>query len=258
MLWDSAIRRTGVVLAGIALATPASAAAQQFNSDNYWVSPHGTITTLLVAGTSYSTIMTVVALWPKWELNAAGFLSYTDQESGASSHWSTILYAKREVWENDAKNGGLAFAGGIGTNPGYQQQDQLSDPFRSFFATAQLSLPLFKGKLLWDLNPGVTLNTMYGDETTTKAGLTYSTRMAWYGVVPKSAIVGEVFGTAGGAYAPIQYRAGLRWEPSYTFVGAVSWAQGFNGSKSGGLEVGIMIFSPPFACLKGCPKDRPE
>ena len=242
------------LLVGITMTVPGPVAAQQFASDNYWTAPHGTVTTTVTAGTTYSTLMTTIALFPRWELNAAGILSYTDQESGASSHWSTVLYAKRMVYENDSKNGGLALAGGIGTNPGYQQHDQLSDAFRSFYATAQLSLPLLKGKLLWDLNPGVTLNTMYGADRRTETGLTYSTRAAWYGIVPESALVGEVFGTAGGAYAPAQYRVGLRWEPSYAFVGTLTWAGGFNGSKSGGLEVGIMLFSPRFACIKGCPK----
>jgi len=68
----------------------------------------------------------------------------------------------------------------------------------------------------------------------------------------KSAIVGEVYGAEGGAYTPIQYRIGVRREPSEYFVGAVTWSQAFDGEPSGGFEVGILAFSPRFACFGGC------
>ena len=103
-----------------------------------------------------------------------------------------------------------------------------------------------------DLNPGVIVNTEYGDSDKHEWGFTYSSRLAVYKVVPQSAIVGEVFGAAGGAYATPQYRVGVRWEPSKTFVAAVSWAAGLDGSTGGGAEIGFLLFSPRFACFKGC------
>lgn len=72
---------------------------------------------------------------------------------------------------------------------------------------------------------------------------------------PRSAIVGEVFGTAGGGCSEGQYRVGARWEPSSTFVGAATWWHGFEGGVSAGAEVGLMIFTPRFLCFKGCEAD---
>ena len=77
-----------------------------------------------------------------------------------------------------------------------------------------------------------------------------------YGVVPRSALVGEIYGTEGDINNPAQYRIGLRWEPSHSFVAAVTWSQAFDGSPSGGCEVGIMLFSPRFACIGGCDPDE--
>lgn len=245
-----------MVTLGVLLLAPAPVGAQQFTSDNYIAMPHGTVTTILTLGTEYSAIITSASLVRDWEFFAGAFLTWDDPETGASSKFSTTLYAKYMFYENEAKNGGFAVAAGMGSYPGYYEDGRIADPAKTFWAIPQLSIPLFHGTLLWDLNPGVTLNTDYGDEQTTEVGFTYATRAALYGVIPKTAIVGEVFGAEGGAYTPIQYRIGLRWEPSAYFVGAATWSQAFDGEPSGGFEVGFMAFSPRWACFGGCDPDE--
>ncbi|MGW8283290.1 MAG: hypothetical protein ACWGON_08335 [Gemmatimonadota bacterium] len=250
-------RRRAAVTAtmGMLLLAPVPAGAQQFNSDNYLAMPHGTVTSLLTVGTEYSALLLSAALVRDWEFFAGAFLTWDDPETGASSKFSTTLYAKYMFYENKAKNGGFAVAAGMGSYPGYYEDGVIADPATTFWAIPQLSIPLFAGSLLWDLNPGVTLNTDYGDDKTTEVGFTYSTRAALYGLIPKSAIVGEVYGAEGGAYTPIQYRIGVRWEPSKYFVAAMTWSEAFDGEPSGGFEVGILAFSPRFACFGGCGPD---
>jgi hypothetical protein len=69
---------------------------------------------------------------------------------------------------------------------------------------------------------------------------------------PKLSLVGEVFGAAGQATVAPDYRAGLRWEPDvYTNI-ALTYAGKFDGGEGMGLEIGIMLFSPPFFCLGTC------
>lgn len=246
-------RRTSSLHAAVALLMlPASGAAQQYNSDNYLAMPHGTVTTVLTLGTEYSTMITSASLLRDWEFFAGAFLTWDDPETGESSKFSTTLYAKYMFHENETKNGGFAIAAGMGSYPGYYEEGVIADPATTFWAIPQLSIPLFDGKLLWDLNPGVTLNTDYGEEKTTEVGFTYSTRAALYGLIPSAAIVGEIYGAEGGAYTPAQYRIGIRWEASDSFIPAVTWSQAFNGDPSGGFEVGFMAFSPRWACLGGC------
>ena len=139
--------------------------------------------------------------------------------------------------ENATKNGGFAIAFGQGANPGFSVRDSLGSSYKQLFAIPELTIPLLSGKLLWDLNPGVLMDFDYG-------------------VVPRSALVGEIYGTEGDINNPAQYRIGLRWEPSHSFIAAVTWSQAFDGSPSGGFEVGITLFSPRFACTGGCAPDE--
>lgn len=247
-------RRT-VALAATLVALPGLLAAQQFNSDNYLTMPHGTGTFVLTTGTEYSTIMSSFALFRRWEFFAGAFLAWEDASRGATASWSSTVYAKYMPYENKAKNGGLGIAAGTGNLPGHFEQDSTTASFRTYWILPEGTLPLLSGKVLWDLNPGVVLNTSYGDGSEIAWGFLYSTRVAVYGIVPSSALVGEVFGTAGGAHAQPQYRVGVRWEPSDTFVGALTWSHGFESARSGGAEIGILIFTPRFLCSGGCGSD---
>ena len=66
-----ALRATAMVSLGtVALLSAVNpAAAQQFNSDNQWVAPHGVATFLLTVGQENSTAMITAALLPETEFN---------------------------------------------------------------------------------------------------------------------------------------------------------------------------------------------
>lgn len=241
-----------VVTASVALGlTFSGAGAQQFNSDNYLTMPRGMSTTTVTTGTEFSGLLVSFALASDWEFFTGAFLSWENRRNESTASWSAVLFGKYMFYENAEKNGGIAVALGTGNYPGHFQADRVTSSFRSFFVTPQFTVPLLQGKLSWDLNPGVQLNTQYGEEEEVNLAFTYSTRLAVYGIVPESAVVGEVYGTSG--ERNIQYRMGVRWEgaPS-TIVPAVSWSQGFDGSASGGLEVGFTMFTPRFLCRGGC------
>ncbi len=244
-----------LALATILPAVTGNLTAQQFNSDNYLAMPHGTGTFVLTTGTEYSGIISSFALFRRWEFFYGAFLSWSDTARRETASWSSTLYVKYMPYENKAKNGGLGIAAGTGSFPGHFELDSTTASFRTYWILPEATLPLLNGRVLWDINPGFVLNTDYGDGSETKSGFLYSTRVAVYGIVPSSSIVGEVFGAAGGAYAEPQYRFGVRWEPSSTFVGAVTWSHGFKGGNSSGAEIGFMIFTPRFLCFKGCEPD---
>lgn len=244
-----------LVIATLLATAPGRVQAQQFNSDNYLAMPHGTGTFLLTTGTEYSGLIMSFALFRRWEFFSGAFLAWEDTTRRETASWSSTLYAKFMPYENEAKNGGLGIAAGTGSFPGHFELDSTTASFRTYWILPEATLPLLDGRVLWDINPGVLLNTNYGDGSETKWGFLYSTRVAVYGIVPRSSIVGELFGSAGGAYAEPQYRVGVRWEPSSTFVGAVTWSHGFKGAPSAGAEIGIMIFTPRFLCFKGCGSD---
>jgi hypothetical protein len=66
----------------------------------------------------------------------------------------------------------------------------------------------------WEFNLGVTRFAEDRSANTDEEawGFTWSARLAVYKIVPRCAIVGEAFGTAGEAYSYPQYNFGLRWE----------------------------------------------
>ena len=156
-------------------------------------------------------------------------------------------------YENDAKTGGFAVKAGTGLGPGYMDGDErLQDAWKSFWTNAPITIPFFGNRVSWDIMPGASATIDYGEEKTTKYAFTYSTRLAWYPVSPKLAIVGEVFGSEG-LDASSKYRAGLRWEPDDRTNIALTYSDNFGGDKLGpGVEFGMMLFSPSFFCLGGC------
>ena len=72
----------------------------------------------------------------------------------------------------------------------------------------------------WDLLPGVIVNLDEDQSGKTAWGMTWSSRLAVYKIIPQSAVVAEVFGTAGEAYAEPTYRVGVRWESPRVIVAA--------------------------------------
>jgi hypothetical protein len=76
--------------------------------------------------------------------------------------------------------------------------------------------------------------------------------VAYYPWGPKWSLVGEVFGTAGENISIPEYKIGPRWEPSQYAVIAFTYGQEFAGTLGARFEFGVMLFTPPFACLGGC------
>jgi hypothetical protein len=242
----------GMVIGVLALMLPAApVGAQQFNSDNYLAMPRGMSTTTVTGGTEFSGLLVSFSLLTDWEFFVGAFLANEDPDEEALASWSGVLMAKYLVFENEDATGGVGITVGTGNNPGHLAQNRVSESFRTFFVTPQFSLPLFSGAVSWDLNPGVQLATDQGPAQESQWSFTYSTRVAVYGLVPESAVVGEVYGTVD--VTEPQYRVGVRWEGATdVIVPAVTWSQGFDGSRSGGFELGFTMFTPRFLCRGGC------
>lgn len=229
--------------------TLAPVLGQQFNSDNYWTAPHGVGTFVLTGGQHYSTILATAALFPKWEFTIGETLYEKDEETNSDHHYTLTIYVKRMMYENESKTGGWAIMGGTGLYPGYLAAGTVTNSFRSYWVSAPVTIPFFKGALSWDLMPGATVNLGNASDSKSEWGFTYSTRLAVYKVVPQSAIVGEVFGTEGDAYSKPQYKVGIRWEPNTKIVVAASYGACLDGSPGAGFEIGVMFFTRPFLRL---------
>ena len=51
--------------------------------------------------------------------------------------------------------------GGVGGTPGYYERGELTNSFETYWAAAPLTLPFAKGKVLWDLMPGLSVDLGY-------------------------------------------------------------------------------------------------
>lgn len=230
-----------------------SSNAQQYNSDNYLSKPQGIATIILTAGERNAMWMTTVSVFPRWEFTAAAYVYNNDKDPLTDDGYSTSFYAKYMIFENQAKTGGIAVKAGTGLEPGYLNNGGigLKDAFQTYWTNAPLTVPLFENKVSWDIMPGASVTRDYGNGGTAGA-FTYATRVAWYPVSPKACVAGEVYGAEGEALAIPEYRIGLRWEPDQYAVFALTYDHEFNGSKGAGVEFGVMLFTPPFACPGGC------
>jgi len=227
-----------------------AAHAQQYNSDNYLSKPHGVATLIVTAGERNAMIMNTFSLLPRWEFTVAAYLFHADNDPQTGEGYSTSLYAKYMIHENKAQTGGLAVKGGTGLDPGYVNNAvPLKDAFRTYWTNAPLTLPLFDNKLSWDIMPGASVTRNYGANEELAWAFTYATRMAWYPTNPKWCIAGEVYGSEGETRAIPEYRIGLRWEPNAHVVYALTYDDEFRGTRGAGVEVGVMLFTPPFAGL---------
>jgi len=245
----------GLLLA-LVVATGGPAGAQQFNGDNQWVAPHGVATFAPTVGQEYSMFIAVAALLPETEFNI-GVTHFFDKPLDLTEgHYSGIFYVKRRLSENEAGNGGWAVMGGTGVNPSYLQEGEVTDTFQSWWANAVYTIPFRDGAVTWDLLPGFLVNLDKDQSGETAWGMTYSTRVAVYKIIPHSAIVGEVFGTTGEAYAEPTWRLGVRWE-SRRVVIAATYGDSFSGAGSPRFEIGAIFFTNQlkFLCLGKCQKD---
>ena len=242
-----------VVFASLTM-TPA--AAQQFNSDNQWVAPHGVATLMLTVGQEYSTALAVAALLPDTEFNFGVTRFEPGTEDPGRTHYSMILYVKRRLSENEAGNGGWAVMGGTGVDKSYLGEGEHTETFRTWWANAVYTIPLFDGKITWDLLPGAMVNLDHQQSGNTAWGMTWSSRAAFYNPIPHTPIVAEVFGTIGEAYAEPSYRVGPRWEGSRVIV-AATYGDSFTGAGSPRFELGVLVLTNQlkFLCWGTCRKD---
>jgi len=223
-----------------------TAQAQQFNSDNYLTMPHGTGTFILTAGERNATMYSVFAVLPGVELNFQTSLFWEDKSANSPQHFTTNIFGKYMFWVNKAKNGGAAIFLGIGKSPGFFSESEYSAMQKNYWTALPVTFPLFNNTISWDIMPGAMVNFDYGNNGETAWGFTYSTRIAIYKVIPKTAIVGELYGTEGEAYSKPEYKVGLRWEPNSYIVPAITYGACFDGSPGAGFELGVMIFTPQF------------
>lgn len=229
--------------------------AQQFNSDSWLSKPAGTVTIIPTFGQRNYMLMNTFSLVKSWEFTVAAFLYNDDSDPTTDDGYSSTFYGKYMFYENKAKTGGAAVKFGTGLFPGQlNDEERAEDAFRSFWVNTPTTIPFLNNTLSVDLMPGASVTYNYGDENITASSFTYSTRVAWYTIDPKQrlSLVGEVFGAAGKAPAPPEYKIGPRWEPNPYVVLALSYGSEFNGNNGAGVEFGVMLFTPPFACLGGC------
>jgi hypothetical protein len=243
----------GVTVVWLCAATCSPTLAQQFNSDNYLSKPHGMATIILTAGEQSRMMMTTLSLFPKWEFTAAAYLYNKDQNRKTGEGYSTSLYAKWMLYENKAKTGGVAVKFGAGQKPSYVLDGSgFESASNTYWMNVPLTLPFCHNKLSWDLMPGASVTRDFGDNSETVGAFTYSTRLAWYPMSSKLALVGEAYGAEGEAELNPEYKAGLRWEPNDHANFALTYGGKFDGSHGSGFEIGVMLFTPPFACFGRC------
>jgi hypothetical protein len=231
--------------------------AQQFNSDSWLSKTHGTVTIIPTAGQRNTMLMTTYSLFPKWEFTIAGYMYNNDGSPLTDDGYSASLYAKYMFYQNKNGTGGASVKAGTGMRPGtINGEDKNKNAFQSYWTNFPCTIPFFNNKVSLDLMPGVSVSKNYGQDQSIAWGFTYSTRLAWYPFDYKWSAVGEVFGTEGEQNAIPEYKFGIRWEPSQYAVFAITFGQEFNGKEGAGFEFGIMLFSPPFVCFRGCNKTK--
>ncbi len=242
---------TGLVLTAFVILAP-SAGAQQFNGDNQWVAPHGVGTFVLTVGQEYSVLMAVAALLPDTEFNLGITRFDEDPQNRSEEHYSGIFYVKHRLAENEAGNSGWAVSVGTGIDPSHLAEGTVTDNFQSWFANTSYTASFRDGDVTWDLLPGVMVNLDEDQSGETAWGMTWCSRAAVYKVIPQSAIVAEVFGTAGEAYADPAYRFGVRWESPRVIV-AATYGDTFDGAGGPRLELGVIVLTKQlkFLCLGG-------
>ena len=129
----------------------------------------------------------------------------------------------------------------------------MTDAFESWWVTLTATYAFLDDRVLLDVLPGAVVDTDDGPTDDTAWGFTYTSRVAIYDVIPQSAIVGEIFGTTGEAYAEPAWRFGVRWE-SPKWIAALTYSDAFDGSGRGGagIEFGIMYYTDARFCFGGC------
>ena len=218
--------------------------AQQFAGDNQWVAPYGVATLVGTAGQNYSQLYFTIAAFPEWELNLQLVHYYDDPSERSESYTQPSFYAKRRFWQNEDETAGYAIEGGLGIFPQHLDRGEVTSNFRSWWVMGVATYAFANNNILLDFLPGATVNLDHKQSNSTAWGFTYSSRLAVYKVIPHTALVGEVFGTAGEANSPFSYRAGFRYEQP-RWILAATYSSSFDGVSGAGFEIGLMIFTNP-------------
>jgi hypothetical protein len=208
--------------------------------------PHGTGTFVITTGERNSAMISSFALIENFEFFVQAFLFRDGRVDNYPQHFTTTVYAKYMFWENSTTTGGGAVFFGFGQSPSYFNETQFNRLNRNFWTAVPITFPFFNNSLSWDLMPGALVNFEDDNDQKTEWGFTWSTRLAIYKIIPKTAIVGEVYGTEGEAYSTPEYKVGLRWEPNDYIIPAITYSSNLEGGLGAGLEVGIVIFAPQF------------
>lgn len=226
--------------------------SQQFNSDSWLSKPHGMMTIIPTWGERSSMLMNTVSLFPRWEFTMAAYLYNDDKDKGTDDGYSTSFYAKYMFYENKTRTGGAAIKGGTGMFPGTLNADlREKDAFKTFWINTPVTIPFLDNKLSWDIMPGVSTTLNVDKDSLNGWAFTYSTRLAYNPWGPKFSIVAEVFGSEGETGTIPEYKFGPRYDLSQYATFAFTYGQEFNGNKGAGFELGVMLFTPPFAKLGG-------
>jgi uncharacterized membrane protein HdeD (DUF308 family) len=228
-----------------------TAKAQQFNTDNQWVAPHGVATLVPTVGEEYAQMYFTAALIPEWEFNAQFTHYYDDPRLDSDDYTVTNLYAKHRLSQNEAETQGYALMFGTGLFPGHLAENQVTRAFENYWANAIATYGWNDDQFLLDIMPGVLYNDDLDGTGEGAWGFTWSSRLAIYDIIPETAIVGEVFGTEGDAESPATYRFGLRYETEKWILSA-TYSDAFDGSQGAGFELGLMYFTEPRFCLPRC------
>jgi hypothetical protein len=235
------------------------ALSQQFSSDNYLSKTKGTATIIVTYGEQSAMFITTFSLLRNWEFTGSATLFNNDNDPKTNDGYSMSLYAKYMFYENKTKTGGFAVKFGTGLQPGFasESSNRTNEAFKSYWMNAPVTFGFFGYKLSWDLMPGTSVTVNYGAENPNAWKFTYATRLAWYPFNPEFSIVGEVYGSAGKTAPITEYRTGLRWEPTQYSVFAFTYDNQFgNDRKGGGVELGMMLFTPPFFAIGGIDKKK--
>jgi hypothetical protein len=231
--------------------------AQQFSSDSWLSKKHGVITLIPTVGQRNTMLMNTYSLFPKWEFTMAAYLYNDDDNPNTNDGYSSSLYLKYMFYQNKSETGGAAVKAGTGMFPGYINEDgRVKDAFKTYWTNMPVTIPFLNNKLPVDFMPGASTTINFGDKNNTAWAFTYAVRVAWYPIAPDASLVLEVFGASGEAGSIPEYKTGVRWEPSQYAVFALTYGQEFNGTNGAGFEFGIMLFTPPFTCFRGCEKKK--
>ncbi len=227
---------------GLICLSNGTAFSQQFAGDNQWVAPEGVATLVGTFGQKYMMLDITLAVHQEWELNLQSVHYYNDPGNKSESYKSPSIYVKRRLKQNANETAGYAVFAGTGVFPQHLDRGEVTTGFRSWWAMGVATYAFSQDRILLDVLPGAIVNLDHEQTGKTAWGFTYSSRVAFYKIIPHSAVVAEVFGTSGEAKAPISYRGGIRWE-SRKWVVTGTYSNSFNNTNGAGLEIGLVFFT---------------